>query len=310
MVVAVAPRNVGRIEHLRDVLVVPQVASTSRGITGPSSSRGGGSVGNTSTTPGPIAGAGRNAANPTTQERRVTSDGAPQVLTVCKGDLLPEGYTLVVRAPPTPTATPKSLEMVDLNTPPNSSTHMAMPDVETSKRRGAEQQNDTKNSNRKANASFAKEVRDSLAQGRPPTLNVNEEETYLKTRWHSAAKEVAYIFLDIRKESWRAYTMFENTLVHKELNVQYKFDSPLDPKRVDKYLCRHLHSARAVWKAHWLQYGDDAWHPNCPEEAWQKLIRWWPSQACREEPIAHGRTQVVGSELEQDGSEASRGPHG
>lgn len=80
--------------------------------------------------------------------------------------------------------------------------------------------------------------------------------------------------------------MFEKAVVHKELNAQYKFDPPLDPKRVDKYLCGHLRSARAVWKTHWLQYGDDARHPNCVEEAWQKLIRWWPSQACKEEAAA------------------------
>jgi hypothetical protein len=45
--------------------------------------------------------------------------------------------------------------------------------------------------------------------------------------------------------------MFEKILVHKELNSQYKFDPPLDPKRVDKCLTGHLRSARAVLKAQW-----------------------------------------------------------
>ena len=178
------------------------------------------------------------------------------------------------------------MEMVDLSTPPDSSTRMAMQDGETSKRTEAERRNDTKKLNRKANASFAKEVRDSLAQGRLPTVNVSEDARHLNARWHATTKEVAYRFLDPSKESWRAYTMFEKAVFHQELNVLYKFDPPLDPKCMDKYLCRRLRSARAVWKAHLLQYGDDARHPNFPEVAWQKLIKWWPRQACREEAAA------------------------
>lgn len=98
-------------------------------------------------------------------------------------------------------------------------------------------------------------------------MNVNEEQTHLKARWHATTKEVAYRILDLRKEGWKACSIFEKARVHKELNALIKFDPPLDPKRLEKYLAGHLWSARAVWKAHWLRHGDDARHPNCPKEA-------------------------------------------
>ena len=52
------------------------------------------------------------------------------------------------------------------------------------------------------------------------------------------------------KKNWKEYTVFESGMVHRELNVQYKFDPPIDPKRVDKYLSGHLRTSCAVWKAH------------------------------------------------------------
>ena len=52
---------------------------------------------------------------------------------------------------------------------------------------------------------------------------------------------------------------------------------------VEKYLAGHLCSSRAVWKAHWMRYGDFERHHNCPEEAWDKLIQWWPTDSCKEE---------------------------
>lgn len=116
-------------------------------------------------------------------------------------------------------------------------------------------------------------MKDLLVEGRPPTLNVSEDETHLKARWYAAAKEIAYKLLDLRKEGWRGYSIFDKGKVHKELNAQYKLDPPLDPKRVDKYLAGHLRSSRAVWKAHWQRCGDFDRHHNCPEEAWEKLIQ-------------------------------------
>lgn len=52
-------------------------------------------------------------------------------------------------------------------------------------------------------------MKDSLASGRASTIKIMEETTNLKARWHVAAKEVAYKLLDLRKESWKEYTMFE-----------------------------------------------------------------------------------------------------
>lgn len=126
-------------------------------------------------------------------------------------------------------------------------------------------------------------MKDSLAVGRPPSINVSEQETHMKVRWHSAAKEVAYKILDMRKEGWKGYSLHDKGKVHKELNEKYKFDPPLDPQRVEKYLAEHLRSSRAVWKTHWLKHGDEDWHHNCPKDAWEQLIQWWPTEACMEE---------------------------
>jgi len=67
-------------------------------------------------------------------------------------------------------------------------------------------------------------MKDSLVEGKPLTLNVSEDETHLKARWYPVAKEIAYKLLDMRKEGWRGYSIFDKGKVHKELNVQYKFD--------------------------------------------------------------------------------------
>ena len=44
-----------------------------------------------------------------------------------------------------------------------------------------------KKTNKQVHASFAKEMKDSLAEGRPPQINVREDQTHLKARWHCAA---------------------------------------------------------------------------------------------------------------------------
>ena len=242
-------------------------------------------MGNSTTNPAPVAGGGTIVSNSRQQERRGTAEAPPAVLTVREGEPLPEGYTLVVRAPATPTVASRSTETLALTTTPEAAPPLAE-DMESSKRKAAERRNLTRSANKQANVAYAKEVKESLAAGRRPTINVKEDQTHLKARWHAAAKEVAYKLMDMRKESWKAYTVFEKAKVHKELDAKYKFEPPLDPRRVDKYLASHLRSARAVWKSHWLKYGDENRHPNCPEEAWAKLILWWPTEACRDQSAA------------------------
>ena len=165
-------------------------------------------------------------------------------------------------------------ETVDLCTPPD--------DAATDKQIATEKRNLSRAMNKQANAAFAREVKDSLAEGRLYSLHVPESAIHLNARWHTAAKEVAYRLLDLRKESWKEYSWFDKGLVHKALQEQFKFDPPIDPRRVDKYLAGHLRSSRAVWKAHWQLHGDHNRHPNCPEEAWEQLIQWWPTEKCKE----------------------------
>ena len=189
----------------------------------------------------------------------------------------------MVRAKLAPTTAINSMNMVDLSTPPDEPTHMPGEDVDAAKRRAAEKMNVTRSTKKHAHASFAREIKESLAGGRPPAINVSKSQTHMKARWHSAAKEVAYKLLDLRKERWKEYTIFEKSKVYNKLNAQYKFDPPIDPRQVEKYLAAHLRSSRAVWKSHWLKYGDDERHHKCPKEAWEKLIKWWPTKACIEE---------------------------
>ena len=254
--------------------------STSRGSSAACSSRGGG--GNSTIIPAPASGGTPNVSNWREEERPRTADMPPQVLAVREGEPLPEGYTLVIRAPATPTGAPRCTDMVEHVTPPPSAPPLTG-DMESSKRKSAERRNYTRRANKQANAALAKEVKEALSQGRLPTLNVKEDQTHLKSRWHTAAKEVAYKFLDLRKEGWKQYTHFELARVHKELDEKYKFEPPLDPGRVNKYLAGHLRSARASWKSHWTKHGDNDRHPNCPEEAWEKLIRWWPTEECQDQ---------------------------
>ena len=285
------------IEEACNVLLVLQVASTSRGSSAPSGSRGGGSAGYRAPHPVRPAGPSRAPNSHREEERRVTTDGGQQVFAIREGEPLPEGFSLVVRAPATPTGTAKPIPTVDLSTPPERATHMPLEDVDSAKRLAAERRNQTRRSNREANSSLVKEVKEALAEGRPPKVKVSEDHRHLKARWHAAAKEVAYKYLDLTKESWKSYTSHEKSTIRRELDELIKCEPPLDPHVVDKYLAGHLRSARAVWKAHWLQHGDGARHPNCPEVAWENLIKWWATDDCKKEAaaMAHRRSKVANS---------------
>lgn len=242
-----------------------------------------------------IVHAGTNAENSRTPQKsgrpphpqgRTTT--APTLIVLKEGDRIPEGYAYVVEkcgdhvATNTKQATTPR-DTVDLSTPPKATEPGRGEAYDTSKSQSAARRNLTRNSNRKANATFVKDLKDSLATGQPMTLKVAEDNTDLKSTWHAAAKEVAYKFLDLTKESWKDYSRFERTVVHNEVNEQYNFDPPIDPKRIDKYLSCHFRTSRAVWKAHWKKNGPSERHRNCPQLAWDKLTKWWSTDACREE---------------------------
>lgn len=215
-----------------------------------------------------------------------TSSLNPQYIALREGEAAPAGYTHMVQDRGSAGRTRAvqvnaECETGDLCTPPRSADNSREEHAETAPITVAAKRNLAKNMNRKANATFAREMKESLAAGRPPTRHVPDEHTDLKSRWHAAAKTVAYKLLDLRKDGWKEYTNFDKARVHKELNAEYKFDPPLDQKRVEKYLSGHLRTSRAVWKAHWLKYGDSQRHHNCPEEAWEALTKWWPTAKCQ-----------------------------
>ena len=203
------------------------------------------------------------------------------------GDPIPSGqvYMPQDRADPTPSARIQlrsASDTVDIITPPIAVEPPAGEGPDIARSSANARRNVTRTLNRKANATFAKEMKDSLATGRTTEIAVAVVQTDLKSAWHTAAKEVAYKFLDLRKESWKDYSLFDKAKVHKEIATQYKYDPPLDPKRIDKYLSGHLRTQRAVWKVHWKRYGSSHRHHNCPEEAWEKLTAWWPTGRCQE----------------------------
>lgn len=218
----------------------------------------------------------------------VSTTRAPSIITVKDGDPTPEGYVLVVETPHDLEAPARHqqripCESLDLSTPPKAPQEVLEEGPDTGKSKKSATKNTTRNANRKANVAFARDLKESLATGEPVTLKVAEEEGACKAAWHAAAKEVAYKFLDLTKESWKDYSIFERTVVHNELNEQYKFDPPLKPSRIDKYLSCHLRTSRAVWKAHWKKYGPSERHHNCPQLAWDMLCKRWPTAKSQEE---------------------------
>ena len=210
-----------------------------------------------------------------TPHERTSTAPPPKVPEQRSVEHRPEGHNHVSRTPQPCKPIMAPPVTVDLCTPPDG--------ADTDKRRANDKRNLTRNVNKQAHAAFVREMKDSLAAGRPPSLNGGESATHLKVRWHTVAKTVAYQILDLTKESWKEYTIHDKGLVYRALNEQFQFDPPIDARRVEKYLCGHLRSSRAVWKAHWQKYGDHNRHLHCPEEAWETLIKWWPTQACKEE---------------------------
>jgi hypothetical protein len=158
VLVTLALKNVSRIEDDSDMLLVLQVANTSRGSSGPSSNRGGGNVENATTSHVSISGWSEPVHLKSTREAREVRWGSASTCPT-RGECLPEGYTFIVRTPATPTIAPKFMETVDLTTPPDAAFHMSMEDLDTSKRKAAERRNVTRSSNKQAHASFTKEAR-------------------------------------------------------------------------------------------------------------------------------------------------------
>lgn len=248
------------------------------------------------------AGGGSHMAHGDTDAEWMRTDSSPgrhanpppntsrtaQLIAMKEGDPVPEGYALLVdtRGEPTPAARTQlrtACDPIALSTPPKANSPCTEEGPDSAKSKSAARRNATRNTNRKANATFAKDLKDSLATGQPTTIKVAEDNNDLKCGWHGAAKELAYKYMDLTKESWKDYTRFEKSMVHNALNTQFNFNPPIDTKRIDKYLSGHLRTSRAVWKSHWKKYGPSDRHHNCTQEAWDKLCKWWPTSACQEE---------------------------
>lgn len=169
----------------------------------------------------------------------------------------------------TPSNTPATLE------PTPNQTNM------TEKERKAE----LRRRNRKAHIEFTKEIKSSIAAGKRPTIKRSRRGTTgdLKSRWHSAVKEVAYSVLDLRIKEWGGYSTHDKKMLHDEIKSRFSFDPPVTEKEINRYLAGHLRSQRGVWKLHWEKFGENNKHPGCPVEVWQTLVKWWPTPAAKDE---------------------------
>jgi hypothetical protein len=237
-------------------------------------------------TSAPMVRPGSGLGRPPLPEARTTRNA--NRIALKDGEAIPEGYAVVVETRGEQVPSPRNpqktgSENVDFITQPKVPEHGGAEALETEKSKAAARRNMARNTNRRLNATFAKELKESLATGEPMTVKVAEDHNDLKGPWHAAAKEVAYKFLDLTKESWKDYSVFEKSVVHNEINEQYKFDPPIGPKTIDNYLSCHLRTSRAVWKAHWKKNGPAERHHNCPQVAWDKLCKWWPTSACKEQ---------------------------
>lgn len=118
---------------------------------------------------------------------------APQLIVLWEGVALPNRYTYAMRTGGTNISMDKErmrnhAETVDLSTPLKGVAHVVERNNETPKSIAHARKNATQNANKKLNTTFAREVKDSLAGGKPPTINGNEDETHLKARWHATTK--------------------------------------------------------------------------------------------------------------------------
>ena len=276
-----------------------QVASTSRACNGAGSRGGAPTEGSRRPSAEEVAPQEPAAKCRDQDETGNRTEVRAKVIALREGDALLERYTYAVHAGPKVANTDaqggKNLaDVVDLSTPPKATPHGSDEVAAAAKSNVAARRNTTRSTNKQANTVFAQEMKDSVAGGRAPKITITENETHLKARWHAAAKELTYKLMPFKKEGWKGYSIFEKGVIHQELNLQYKFEPLVNPKCVEKYLAGHLRSSRAVWKAHWLRYGDSKRHHNCPKDAWQQLIQWWPTEACKEESAEMvGRRSLV-----------------
>ena len=158
------------------------------------------------------------------REARKRTGDASQVIGTRDGAVLPDGYEYTIRKvarqmPAAPEASRIPVPSFDACTPPRAPVCRTDGPAEPPGRSESARRNAARSSNKLAHAAFARELKDSLAEGRPPAVSVGGEDSHMKARWHAAAKEMAYNLLDLRKEGWKGYSDFDKAKLHKELNA-------------------------------------------------------------------------------------------
>ena len=232
-----------------------QVPSTSRACSGAGTSRGTTADGNCSAAVGSVVLKEAVAQNRDPKLPSNRTEAAPRVIALREGDALPEGYTYAVRAGAKIVSTDKTTmkecaTVVDLCIPPNACSRGSDGPADATKTAAARRRSRIRKTNKQANATYALQMKELLTGGRTPTITATKTDTHLKSRWHAAAKTIVYNLMEF-KEGWKGYSIFEKGLIHQEPNAQYKFDSPMDLKLMEKYLAGHLRTSRAVWKTQW-----------------------------------------------------------
>ena len=142
-----------------------QVAGTSRGSGGAPNYRGGHNVGSFRPPAAPVQAPSAGTSTKRAPEKAGTLGMAPSVMAVRDGETLPAGYSYVVRDTAHPHTSDIPRETVDLTTQPEGPGHAGGEDTDIAKQYAHERCKDNRNTNKHLHASFAKEVKDSMAGG-------------------------------------------------------------------------------------------------------------------------------------------------
>ena len=139
--------------------------------------------------------------------------------------------------------------------------------------------------NRRANATYRRQVRDSVACGVPlvVTLKTNASGLVIELRqkWHAAIRSYAYSYLDYSQCEFGLYSQkiieaIENRIAKKAFRYE---PFPLQVGVVRKYLRTHIVETRSKWCQTWRRsgYKESSKPRSCPDHVWKSCVRFWKS---------------------------------
>ena len=129
-------------------------------------------------------------------------------------------------------------------------------------------------------ASYLKEVKRSIAEGRVPQVRLQQNNSgdivqyksqFLNALKLAALSLVPHADIDVKNAS----TMEE---IMKEVKRQFIIEAPLPTGMVAGFLQRLYKRNRSVYHRHWTIHGDHSKPDDCPSAAWLQLVDYWKSR--------------------------------